>query len=474
MKKSSLENIKNQNVSLISVVIFCLALILQIVAYQNIEAPFVAIIFLLLGYFIFHQTSFLGGGYEIKAFLLFFSICYFWAGVAGIYAVYWEDFSQKGDSSWFFELATNAEDGYTLDELRGLTSGSGVVYMWRAIYRLFSLIGFEKGTYIGIAFNTFLVSITGVISIKTVRLIFGDDQQRLVRFTYLFAVCGVFWLFAATFLRDSSVLLLNTLLVYIWVNYLVKPEWIKAVLLVVSSIVSTVIFAYLRTEFFFVPVAMLLAGVGSFFVSGRSLRLLGKMSVLLMICVLCGVGWFIMSSSITDYVSLVASGSEQYGEFAKGLDNNGSSLGVAYVLNQPMPVRLAIGSFYLQVFPIPIWAGFFEGSIYHLLKSFNAIFMWFVMPLSLLGVYRSQQVNAQSRKVALLFLAFVYTGFTVAIAGTSLETRHLGSFLVPLLIVATVPDLRFRSEILIYRKLLGAWLGLIIFIHIIWTILKIV
>ena len=216
----------------------------------------------------------------------------------------------------------------------------------------------------------------------------------------------------------------------------------------------------------------MVAGAGAIFVGGQLSRLSGIMSILLIIGVL-GLFIFIFPSSTTHLADLLVSGNEQYGEAAKDLDNMGSSLGVTYVINQPVLVRLAIGSFYLQVFPIPFWSGLYGESIYHMLKSLNAIFMWFVMPLAILGVRRSLQVKEKPKKAALLFLTFVYAGFTFAIAGTSLETRHLGAFLPPLLIVATVPDLMFLPDVRIYRKLVSAWLGLIMYIHIAWVSVKV-
>lgn len=462
-----------KSISLISTVGFCLGIILQIIAYQNIEAPLIGIFFLLLGSFIFQRRSVLGGRCEIKAFLLFFSVCYLWAGIAGIYSAYLSDFSQNEDALWFFELATRTASGLTLNEIRELTEGAGAIYIWRAIYDLFSSIGFQKGTYIAVIFNTFLVSISGVVAIKSVRLIFNHDQYKLERFMLLFAVCGFFLLFAATMLRDSFILILNTLLIYVIVLYLMRPKLATALLLVGFSVISTEIFLILRTEFFFVPMAMLVAALGAIFVTGFFSRLSGILSIFLIIGVL-GLFLFILPSSMMDITEILVSGNEQYGVSAKNLNINGSSLGAAYVVNQPILVRLVVGSFYLQVFPIPFWHGLYTESIYHLLKSLNAIFMWFVIPLAILGVRRSLQVKKEQKKVALLFLIIIYAGFTIAIAGTSLETRHLGVFLVPLLIVATVPDLTLRSDAQIYLKLLGTWLGLIIFIHITWAILKVV
>src|SRR3990172_1704575 len=66
----------------ISAAMFCLAGILQLFAYQNLEAPLVGLIVLLIGGLVFSPRSWLGGRHELIAFLLFFSICYFWAGVA--------------------------------------------------------------------------------------------------------------------------------------------------------------------------------------------------------------------------------------------------------------------------------------------------------------------------------------------------------------------------------------------------------
>lgn len=459
------------NATLVSIVAFLSAVILQVVSYQTIEAPFVGAGFLLLGYFIFHPRSFLGGKHEAEAFSLFFSVCFFWAGVAGIYSVYLDDASQKADMLNFFGLATVSEDGLTLDELQGLTEGSGAVLVWRTVYDLLAMIGLEKGPYIAVTFNTFLVSISGVVAIKTVRLIFGDDQRRLARFILLFTMCAVFWLFAATLLRDSFVLLLNTLLVYLWVRYLMSRRLTNGILLSVFSLASTAMFIYLRAEFFFVPIAMLIAGVVAIFVGGKLARRAWIMSALFVIGIL-GLFVFVLPSSTTELVDALVNGNEQYGESAKDIDS-GSSLGVAYVVDQPLPVRLIVGSFYLQAFPIPFWSGFLRETIYHLLKSLNAIFMWFALPLAVLGGLRSLQMERKPEKVALLFLVFVYAGFTLAIAGTSLETRHLSSFFVPLLIVATVPDLGLLPDAQIYGKLLTAWLGLIVLIHIAWAILKI-
>lgn len=461
---------------LLIVVAFCLATLLQLAAYRSVAPALVATAFLVLGYVAFHERSPWGSRSACFAFVLIFTLCYFWSGVAAIFANYLDDPIQRSDAEWFYELATTLDDGLSLDELRGMTSGAGAVYIWRLLYRLSSAIGFEKGIYIAVASNTFFVALAGVACVKTAALIFGENQRKVKNMGMLFAFSGICWLFASVLLRDSTVLLLNTLLIYAWVRVLMRPTWRAATWLFAFSVFSVELYAYLRTEFLFVPFALLLAGIASFFVSGQFFRvsLLARVLSLslIMLCTLVAVVLLGTSVSITSYLGLVASGSQQYSDYANSLDINGSSLGVSYIVNQPLPIRLGVGTFYLQVFPVPFWSGFSEGDIYHLLKSLNAIFMWFVFPLAVLGLYRTRQIKADLRKLALVFLSIVYAGFTLAIAGSSLETRHLGSFIAPLLILAIVPNLASVADRSAYLRVLGAWLALNALVHLAWAILK--
>ena len=69
-------------------------------------------------------------------------------------------------------------------------------------------------------------------------------------------------------------------------------------------------------------------------------------------------------------------------------------------------------------------------------------------------------------------MLFVSVGFTLAIAGTSLETRHFGNFLVPVFVLALLPDLRIRIERRHYRQLLILMLGGVAVVHAAWVVLK--
>lgn len=459
---------------LLIVAAFCLATLFQSAAYRSVAPALVATVFLVLGYLAFHEKSPWGSRSQCFAFVLIFTLCYFWSGIAALSANYLDDPIQKSDAAWFYKLATDS-GGRSLEELRGITSGSGAVYIWRLLYGVSSAIGLEKGIYIAVVSNTFFIAIAGVVGIKTAALIFGEDQRKQKNMAMLFAFNGIYWLFGSVLLRDSIVLLFNSLLFYAWVRVLMQPTLRAAALLFVFSFFSLELYKYIRAEYFFVPYVLLLAGEVSFFCSRQFFRMPYRkktLSLLLgVLCALVAVTHFYLFKPNLNALAAVVSGTKAYFDHANSL-NVAVSLGVKYVVNQWLPIRLSVGAFYLQVFPIPFWQGFVDGGIYHILKSVNAIYMWFVFPLAILGVYRTWQSRADQRKLTLVFLSIIYAIFSLAVAGSSLETRHLGSFSLPLLILALVPNLSMREDHSLYIHFLGAWLVLNVLVHLAWAILK--
>lgn len=446
--------------------------LLQVVIYDTSQPLVVGIIFFFAGIGILRFSA-IGGLFERRAFQLVFSICWFWAGVAASYSVYFNDPGQNVLDAWrFFCAASQNAAGLSIDEISQMSEGAGAILIWREVYNLFADLGFNKGSYIGVTFNVFLVSMTSVISIKISKCIFGNDNKRQARLIILFSLCGIFWLFASIHLRDSSILFLNTTLMYIGVRFLVMPKMKQALVLVVSFATSTVIYSFLRTEFFFVPIAVLIALVTALMFFGIK----GHWPTKLLICVILIVGGLAVAYFSKPSGGLMDSfirGNQLYAE-KSNTDADANSLGSVFLVNQPLLLRIPIGSFFMQVSPIPFWVGFQAQYAYRLFKSLNAVFMWFVLPLSILGARRVLQINERNKSSSLMFLLFVYAGFTVAIAVTSLEGRHLGSFLVPLLVLATVPDLKLKRDSVAYMNLLAAWLLVAIFIHILWAALKFV
>jgi hypothetical protein len=165
-------------------------------------------------------------------------------------------------------------------------------------------------------------------------------------------------------------------------------------------------------------------------------------------------------------------GQEGYLELAA--ETHGSdSLGMSLIANQPLPIRLVLSSVALVLLPIPVWIGFQLESVYYLFGAFNAIFFYFFTPLLAVDV-RQLWKRRELRTPAFLFTLLAPAGFTLAVAVTSVETRHFGAFLVPLFVLALLPDLRERAVRHNYRQLLGLMLGSVMLVHALWVFLKIV
>ena len=440
---------------------------LNVIAYASMEPVAVAAVFGLVGLVLVGHTR-MGGVHEMRMYRMMFAVGWLMAGVAAVYANYWNDPGQNlSDAASFYELASGGSGDLSLEDMRVLTEGAGAVMLWSSVYDAFASAGFAKGRYVGILINVFAVALAGVIAIKTAKCIVGEDAPRLNRLILLFSLCGIFWLFAAIHLRDGVVLLSVTLLVYCWARYLAHPRWFDLVLLVSASALGVVGFAFLRAEFAMVPFAMAMAGVtaGLLFNSARGSTRLGMWTLALV----CLVGGMVVAID-ADVLGSLERSRENYKQLA-AQSASSESLGNRYVTNAPLPVRLVVGSIYLFLFPIPFWSGFGGASAYHLFKSCNVLFFYAVTPLVALTGFRLYELDAVKLR-GVMFLFFVVIGFTVGVAATSLETRHFGAFVAPLLVLATVPDLRLKRDWRAYTTLLSVVVAVMASIHTAWAVLK--
>ncbi len=443
--------------------------ILNLAAYESPRQIFLAGIFFGFTYAVLWLRK-VGGYEERRIFSRIFAVGFVMSGVAAIYAIYLNDPGQLfSDAAGFFEMASGQAEGMSLTELKLIYEGSLAIVLWGAVYDFFAALGFPRERYVGILFNVTAVALTGVLAVKMTREVFGHDHYRFRRLTLLMSSCGMFWLFAGIHLRESVVLLSVTALTYTWLYFLAKPDLgLRLVQVTGFSLVACLFFGYLRAEFVFVPIAMAMAGVAALMVSKQA----GRKSVVAYTLVLLGL--------VVSAVLLFRFGEALQLALTTGRDNYGDhladhhaadSLGVALIVNQPLPIRLALGSVYLFVFPIPFWSGFQLESAANLFKSFNVIFFYFVIPLLAIAVSRLWRFKRE-RSTSLVFMLFVSLGFTMAIAASSLETRHFGDFLVPVFILALLPDLRNCNERRTYHHLLIMMLGGVVLVHAAWTALK--
>jgi hypothetical protein len=411
----------------------------------------------------------IGGRYERRMFASVYAVSWMMAGVAAIYAEWLADPSQlSADAATFYELAAQASD-FSLQEIRLVTVGYGAVALWQKIYNLADGLGMERGRYVGIAVNVLAVALAGTVTLRAARHLYGDDRTRLLRLIVLFSLCGLFWLFAGIHLRDAVVLLGLATLVMFWARYFAYQRTSDLVLLTVATLLGFAFFGYLRNIFIWVPFAMVLCGVAAIlmFERVRGWRAVGVYGTAMLALVSMVVA---VTLSLDVILMQLVRGYTMYLEFGLATQD-ADSLGNRFITTAPIPLRLLLGSIYLFIFPIPFWGGMALGSAYDLFKSLNAVFFYFFAPMFAYALWY-QLRDRRARSAGVMFLAFVSIGFTAAIAGTSLETRHFGVFLPPMMLLAISPPLDDPRVRAATWRLTWLFLAAMAAIHAAWAALK--
>lgn len=455
--------------TLVSICVLSFGMLLQVAAYGSIQ-PIVICLFFIVPVMFLLRLKHLGWSDERRAYLLVYSIGWFWAGIAALYANYLKDPLQiTMDAAYFYKYSINDYfSGMNLIHASTRSEGALMYKIWTFFYDLFASIGFEKGRYIGIAVNVTFVALTAVVGVRIMKMVFGRDEVRIRRFTLIFSCCGVFWLFGAIHNRDAAILFAVTLLVYYWIRFLHDQLISNVLRLSIASVVAHLTFVFLRKEFLFIPIVMILTGFTALVIGKVKERKFGVILFVAMLLLIAASYFF--SVMWSDFLDTLTGGNEYYSRAARE-ESGAGSLGYELIINQPLPLRLIAGFIYLFIYPIPFWSGFQLVSAYDLFKSFHVVFMLLITPLFALAVLRV----IKSKMLAtppILFLLLSFVGFTLSVAGTSLETRHFGVFLPILLLIAMVPDLSLKRDRLAYRKLLTLFVSAIVLVHLAWAVMK--
>ncbi len=442
-------------------VLFFLGCISNLFANQAIQPIVAAFIFYIAGLGSLFLPRF-GGHHERRIYTRVFAVGFVMAGISSVYRIVLGD--MQGDALNFYEVSSNVMVSLTLVDLQAMFENALPILLWGFVYDFFDALGFPREQYIGILFNVLVVAITGVIALKMTRQVYGFDFYRFKRLTLLFSACGLFWVFAGIHLRDSMVLLAVTALTYSWLYFLSKPDLgVRLLQLIGFSLLASLFFGFLRTEFMFVPIALVIAGVAALMVGlKKGRRIVAYLVVLVGLAV---SAWLVVYFG-EDIQLMLVSGNENYNKMSL-IESADESLAMALIVTQPVPIRLFLGSIYLFVFPIPFWSGFQLESAYQLFKSFNVVFFYFVIPLLVMTVLQLVKDKTQHSSM-LVFLLFVSLGVTVVIAGSSLETRHHGAFFASIFVLALLPDLRARTVWQNYKQLSMVMLTGVAVVHLYW------
>ena len=459
--------IRRPQIDPLDICLLLIGAVINTASYLSIEPALIAVGVYALFYGTLSATA-IGGVPEWRTFSRVYGVCFVMAGVAAVYANQLVG-QLPGDAAGFFNMATTDAKGLSIVEIERLSEGAIAIWAWRAVYEFFDYIGFEKLPYVGICFNITVVSLSGVFGIKMARLIFGEDAYRFQQLTLLLASCGLIWLLSAVHLRDGLVFLMVTVTTYVWLWFVKKPSLERLILITAVSLTAASVLLYLRREFVFVPFGLMIAAIVSLGINAISRRGHHASSI-----ILATLGVIVTIGLVSNYGEslflALQKGTDSYAAVAR--ETGAGGLGYSVIVSQSPLIKILLGSLYLFVFPIPVWTGLQLDSAYHLFKSLNAPFFYALIPLLLISTGQLA-LSAKTRSKEGLFLLFVSVGFVFSVAATSLETRHLTAFLMPIFLLAILPDFRSTTIRKRYRAMFTIWLFFLVLIHMAWGWLKI-
>lgn len=457
-------------------------IVISCLSYASFQPAIITLTLLLVGWGLL-SLPVIGGAAERRAFFLVFAAGTLWAGIAAVFANQLADFGQNhSDPAFFFAVAADWNSSLNVYAANDILESTGAVVLWNRAYDLAQALGLAPGRYIGIGVNGLLVGLAAALAIKSARSMYGDDWWRLRLLAWLLAACPMFWLFSSIFLREAFILLFVVSLGWLWVRLLARFSTSNLAVVGVASVLALYGFIYLRAEFVIVPIAMGFAGGTALLLAPNvESRPLLRRTVGLFICI---VAAFTSAFVLRDTFVSLSEASARYADLAvKDLmaaggaldgmieDQVSQSLGMKLVVGQPLYVRAVLAPVYLWLAPIPIWAGFTLSSAYFLMKSLHTVFNYFLIAALLVVGWRLLR-GYRSIEPVQIYLVLCTLGFSLSVAITSLESRHLGVFLTLPLLLVTGPDWRLPANRLALRNTSIAVLSVMVLIHLAWFAIK--
>jgi hypothetical protein len=453
--------------SLIDFLLIYIGIALNISVYADI--------FIILSGFIFFIAGFTTlmllrwtGYWEQRTFFRMFLFGYLALGISGFYDhVLGGVSSLTKDAGSFYVASLGRYRDYSLADLVAVHEGGLAIKIWQAVYDGFAAFGIPKEHYIGILVNILAVTFSGVFAIRMAKLIYGNDSARLHRLFLMLSLCGLFWLFAGSHLRDALVLFFVTAMVGVWIWFLRRPTLgLRALVVAVVGFGSSWLMQFLRAEFFFLPLALAVAGIAAVLFSDKSVvRRVWRRMFLITLAPLV-IGFVILTFSQVS--TLLEQNAARYLDLRGGLQAS-ENLGWVLTYQSPWYIQMIVRPVVMFVFPLPFWWGLQLDSAYLFFKGLATPFFYFLIPLGFVAV-QQLLINPILRTPQQLFLLFTSVGMTLAIAFTSDETRHLGAFLVPIFLLLLIPDLHDHKSRRLYQLLLGGFLFVMALAHGFWLL----
>jgi len=405
---------------------------------------------------------------ERRALYLVSGVCVLVAGLAQMYDGHFLGTVLGSSDGGTFLLAI--ESGQTsFHDIQRIVDTPLAVAIWQAAYRGVAAAGLPTGPWLPVLINSFCVGWSALLTVKIAREVWGDDAQRLHRVGTLCAACGVMWLFGALLLRDCFTLAITNLCLWSYSRLVARGQLSSVYLTAAVTVLSMLCLRYLRPESSY-GIMLFGAVAAALWVWHRQTGL-GRIAVVLLVGMLGLSALAYLKELVVEASELSARMREFYSEGSiEGV--SGQSLGVRFVVNQPLPIRVVAGSLTLLVYPIPLWRSFqLEASAYEWIKNCHGLFMLLSVPAMATGCFIAfaDYLKGRPERIAACYLAIVALLALALVAVTSLETRHHGQFIAPALVTAAVP-----GDTLGERRLLGRisllWFGGVYAIHLLWIV----
>lgn len=409
---------------------------------------------------------------ELRAFLLTYGACVFVGGLAQCYSRdVFGDVQSTIDAYTFFHEISPQPPFATMASIRGINAPLAVV-LWQQVYMVAWHLGLDFGCYTGVMLNAMVIGVAGSVTVRTARELFGDDAWRLRRAGTLFAACGLFILCGAIFIRDCFTVLTTVLVLWAIVRWLVRPTLGRLLWGTVVIAGAAYAMASLRVEAVLLfGVYVVLAFLCWVFV-GRAnvVRVLAVIGVLCLLPMMFGL----LDSYGTTATEVQEGRMQGYSNLVSATHSS-ASLGMRLVVSQALPIRMVLGTGYLMIQPIPLWATMQLGlGEYDLLKAYHGVFQVLMLPFVFAGIsVTARIVRTDWHRAAPFLFVVVYLLLNVAaVVATSLESRHVAQFLPAAIILAALPDTRDMPTRRMVLKITAVWFGVVILVHLAWLLMK--
>lgn len=406
--------------------------------------------------------------YERRALVLTFATCVLAGGAAQLYAQSaFSALQTTPDADFWYEAALGNWTGRGLAEIDFYADAPLAVLIWSWLYKAAALFNLGTGLWVGVMFNALLVGLSAALTVRMARDIYGDAPHVLWRVGTMFAGCGYFWLYGGLFVRDGYVLLVHTLILYVLLFFVRKGVARGGLALVLMIPLSAAAVLIRDEEAKLVPLMSAIA-LMSWLFSLRGWKLvLGVFATVGLV----GAMNSLISAQLGEILAAADDRLNVYRELAI-LEGGDSGLGYAFIVSQPLPVRLVLGAFTMHMSPIPLWRGFVYGSPeYVILKNAGGIFVAFFTPAAVVGALRAFRHQHAEARPLILVLFFALVGL-LGVVATSLELRHYGTFLCGFILLAVYPLYRPVET----KRLLGlvtrSWWAVAIVAHLVWLLFK--